>query len=313
MGILITALLFLGFAAVYFGWRFVSLKKGLQAAEQELAEIALCLSENRLVHLPCPDRDLEQLLISVNLILQNIKKERIRAKCKEQEFRKQLEHISHDLRTPLTSILGYLKLLDVQALSPEDRESFLIVERKSGYLQRLISQFYDLSQLLSGDFEPEIKCVDAGRMLRETLLMSYQELENRGIDVTTEIPDRPVCVWADEDALLRIFSNLLSNAGRYAAGMFLVRVSQEKDWTFFHWENDARELSEADVPHLFEQFYMADNARSAGGTGLGLTIARQLSEAMGGSMEAMLRGEEKKLVFLLKIPTASQQEGSGGD
>lgn len=74
--------------------------------------------------------------------------------------------ISHDLRTPLTSILGYLKLLDVQALSPEDRESFLIVERKSGYLQRLISQFYDLSQLLSGDFEPEIKCVDAGHMLR---------------------------------------------------------------------------------------------------------------------------------------------------
>lgn len=310
MGILSAALLLLAFAAVYFAGRFVSLKKGLKDAEQELAEIAVSPDENRLVHLPCPDKDLEQLLISVNLILQNIREDRIGAACREQAFRRQLEHLSHDLRTPLTSILGYLKLLDAQGLSPEDREGLLTVEQKSRYLQRLISQFYDLTQLMCGDFEPEMKPVDAGRMLRELLLMSYQELENRGIEVVTEIPDKPVFVWADEDALLRVFSNLLSNAERYAAGMLFVSVSQEKEWTLFRWENDAGGLSEGDLPHLFERFYMADNARSSGGTGLGLTIARQLAEAMGGSMEAMLCGEEKRLAFLLKIPRTGKQEHS---
>lgn len=278
-------------AAVYFCIRLYMIRKGIRQAAWELEEITGQLEENRIIKLTSPNRELEQLLTVMNGTLERIREERISYERREKEFQHQIENISHDLRTPLTAIQGYLTLMAPEQLDSESREALEVVRRRTENLQQLINQFYEYSILIAEDYKLEMGQVDFGRMCREMLLGNYQRLEERGIAVQAEIPDKPVMLWADAQALERILGNLLQNAVRYAKSGFRLQLSEDEEKIEFVLANDTEYLQEKDLPQLFDRFYMSDRSRNQGGTGLGLTISRNLTEKLGGTMTAEMQEE----------------------
>lgn len=144
------------FVAVYFSIRFFLLKKSVLSAARVLSEITGELEENRVLKLETADRDLEHLLCEMNRTLGAVRKEKTEFERREQELKRQIENISHDLRTPLTSILGYLRITDMEELSDETRENLEIVERKAEALSRLVEQFYEYSRIAAEEYVPEI-------------------------------------------------------------------------------------------------------------------------------------------------------------
>ncbi|MCI9634487.1 MAG: HAMP domain-containing histidine kinase [Ruminococcus sp.] len=286
--------IFLAFAvclALCFGMRYALLKRSIREINKELGEITQRIEENRILKLYAPQRELEDLLVSLNHLLEQVRAERISYEKRELEFQRQLGDISHDLRTPLTAIQGYLRLIDQERLGSEEREYLEVALRRSAHLKHLISQFYEFSTLLSGNYSMELRQVDLGRMCREQILGYYGQLEAAGIKVQVQIPQTPVCIRADENALSRIIDNLLQNALRYAGRRLVIQV-REGETAALICANDADNLTREDVRQMFRRFYTGDRARSQGGTGLGLAISRQLAEQMGGSMTAECRKPE---------------------
>ena len=210
--------------AVYFATRFFLLKKAMKEANREFRDILKDIQQNQILHMEMPDKELENMAQSVNQALEQIRTERQEYEKRERAFQSEIENISHDLRTPLTVILGYLKLMKGQ--KEPDMEMVETIERKAKTMQRLVTDFYDLSRLSARDYEVEIKETDAGRILRESLMDSYHILEKCALELEAEIPEHIIEVLGDASALERIFLNLIQNAGRYAQSFLHVFVRE---------------------------------------------------------------------------------------
>lgn len=284
----------------YFAFRYIGLCYAFRKIKEELETVQKDLTQNQILHLPLPNRHLAELLSSFNDTLEEIQAERQKYEKREREFQKQIENISHDLRTPLTVILGYLKLMkktdysvfkEDQEMIKELEENLKILEHKSEVMNTLVAQFYELSRLNAGDYKMVTEELDIVRTLRESIVGNYQAFGQEQLNVETALPRHPVWVLGDKAALERIFLNLIQNAGRYADSYLRIGVREEKKGVVVFFENDTKKLAEEDVTHLFERFYMQDNSRNQGGTGLGLTVAKALAEEMGGEMQ--VRAEKK--------------------
>lgn len=309
--ILLTLVLVL---AAYFAFRFYLLKKALKETSEQLQVIQKDLKQNQVLHLPLPDHDLEALMSSINCTLDAIRSERKDYAKRESEFQAEIEAISHDLRTPLTVILGYLGFLQKQRLSltADQREMLDIIERKARSMEILISQFYDYSRLNANDYEIKIEEIDVGRTLREVFAENCMMLEKAVLQVKTDFPNHPVWVEGETTALERIFSNLFQNAGRYANHFLNISIQENGTSVQIIFENDTLKANADNIPHLFDRFYMADTSRNKGGTGLGLTIAKCLAEEMAGSLTAdLINGEGKetpRLRFTLCLKGTNRYE-----
>lgn len=314
-------LLFCMIAGGYSAFRYISLALAIHKIRKEIDDMNQDLTQNQIAHLPLPDRHLQKLLCSINNSFAAIQKERQRYEKREKEFQRQIENISHDLRTPLTVILGYVKLLKNSdaILCLKDQElldTFTILEQKAEVMKHLVSQFYDYSRCNADDYELSLQKVDLSRTLRETLAGNYQILEQKHLNIDIHIPDHPVWVLGETAALERIFLNLFQNAGRYADTTFQISVKEQEESITVLFTNDTRALSEKDIPYLFDRFYITDHSRSQGGTGLGLTVAKSLAEKMNGSLTADIRnhsegnpdadtGSKLSVCFQLYLPAAA--------
>lgn len=261
-----------------------------------------------MLHLPLPDAELSALLDDFNTLLTDIQRERQSYAKRERAFQRQIEAISHDLRTPLTVILGQLKLFKQNHAAaivhdPELAETVAILEQKTETMKNLVSQFYDYSRLAADDMHLSLSRVDAGRILREALVGNYQLLAERDLAVDVALPEHPLWVLGDEAALARVFQNLLQNASRYAASKLALSAEATDERLILCFTNDSHTLALDDVPRLFERFYTPDDSRHQGSTGLGLTVARALAEEMQGTLTASAEqdGEHLTLHFRLAL------------
>ena len=268
-------------AAALLAVRLKLLKRSIRQASAELAEIAERIEGNRTARLPQPCAELEELLDAVNRVLEAEQERRAACARQEDRLKSQVESLSHDLRTPLTAMVGYLALMDGESLDDEARASLATVRRKTAALQRLVAQFYELSQARSADARLEIGEVDVCRAVREAISERHRLLSDRGLDVRVDLPAHPLFALADPSALERVL------------------------------DNDADELSEGELERLFEPFFTADAARGNESSGLGLAIARSLSELMGASLDATAqnRGGAFWLRFELALEPARNRQG----
>lgn len=273
---------------LYFAVRLLVLKRSIKAAGQQLKEINEGLEENREIKLSAPDKELEKLLVEMNYTLKEIRQKKIAYARQESEFKQQIENISHDLRTPLTSMLGYLKLMDGSGLEEEEQEDLQRVLRRGEQLQELISQFYDYSRVTAQDFPLELEPVEITRLLREGLADAYGDLSKKQLEVTAELPEQPVYVSGNSQALKRVIQNLLQNSVKYAVVFLHVSVRQEEDRVEVCFLNAVEGMTKQEAGRLFERFYTLDSSRGNGSAGLGLTIAKEFMEKMGGSIRAEL-------------------------
>lgn len=288
--------------AVYFLCRLFLLRRSISRASEELKAISQNLEENRILKLSCPDKELEKLLEAINENLLAIRSQRREYIRREQNLREQIENISHDLRTPLTAILGYMKMMDQEELSQQDKEFLDVAIRKSHTLQELTAQFYELSRITDKNFQMELQPVDAGRILRETCLDHYGLIEKAGIELEITGCDggewgSQAVIQGNAQALERIFSNLLQNSVRYARSRLKISLGEESGTEKLKivFENDIVPGTQVPDPsRLFDRFYMQEQSRSHGGTGLGLTISKSLAEHMNGTIKAEYANKEEK-------------------
>ena len=259
----------------------ISLENGLRRARVQMEQHFQNATTARL-DIPCPNKAAEELFAAVNCLLERRQEENAAYRRKEQELRRQIANVSHDLRTPLTSILGYLQLLEQEELSPEKRrEYFQVIEGRARTLQTFISAFYDLSRIEGGELPLEREKVDLARALSDQLATAYGQIEEAGLDMWVDVAHDLPPVWADSGAVARIFSNLLTNALRHGSDTLSVRLYREGGVLVSAFSNRADGLTAEDADHVFERFYTADKMRTGQSTGLGLAIVKALAERMG--------------------------------
>lgn len=287
----------------YLAIRLILLQQSIRQITKDVQMIQQDYHQNQILHLPIPNKQLQELLCAFNCILETTSNQSQQYESREHEFQKQIETISHDLRTPLTVILGYLKLLhkkqEILEASNEEFDSIIqTIKRKAETMHLLVEQFYAYSRLKTGNYEITLEQVDVSRLLRESLLGNYQALDQAKILVDAQIPAHPIWVYADPSSLERIFMNLYQNVERYAKSKFQIRIVEASDHILIHFINDTSTVRERDLPYLFERFYMENQSRNQGGTGLGLTVAKSLAEGMNGSLS----------VKCLETATLNEQE-----
>ena len=259
----------------------LTLEQGLRRARAQVEQHLQNATTVRL-DIPCPNGAAEELFAAVNRLLERRLEENAAYRRKEQELRRQIANVSHDLRTPLTSILGYLQLLEQPDLPAEKRSEYLsVVEGRARTLQTFIGAFYDLSRIEGGELPLEREQVDLGRTLSDQLADAYEQLERSGLTVEADLQPGLPPVWADSGAVARIFSNLLTNALRHGGGALTIRLYREGGQLVSAFSNRAENMTAEDAAHVFERFYTADKMRTGQSTGLGLAIVKALAERMG--------------------------------
>lgn len=277
----------LGLLSAALGWLLWQKSQALWQAAKELSELRRS-SGNRM-RLHQPDAALEELMAQINSLLEDREAERRSLRSQELELRRQIANISHDLRTPLTSILGYLQLLEQEELPPEDRKEALdIIRGRALALQSMITSFYDLSRLEAGEYPLQRERVQIYPLLAELLADFYSDFEAAGLTVELELEEHLPPVWGDRSAILRLFTNLIQNVLKHGTGLLTVRLAAVKEGQAVTFTNDAPDLTQEDAAHVFDRFYTADKMRSGQNTGLGLAIVRELSRRMEIALSARL-------------------------
>ncbi|WP_434794060.1 sensor histidine kinase [Terrisporobacter petrolearius] len=259
----------------------------MREAKDNLKEISKDIERNRRLTLSSPNKDMENLLVEINNYLEITQMEKIKNVRREQELRKEIENISHDLRTPLTSILGYIDLMKDEEIGNEEKYEYIsIVEKKSRALKNLIQNFYDLSRLETDEYKIEIKNIDIHKELMEQLLIFYNDFDKKNIDVELNLGDKEIIIQGDLKIIERIFINLIQNAAKYTKDTFKVCIKESKDNVDIIFSNNVENLEEIPVEKLFNRFYMKDESRNNQSSGLGLTITKLLVEKINGSIKA---------------------------
>lgn len=252
------------------------------------------------LRLAAPNPAAEELMAQVNALLREMEDQRSDFRNREQALRRQIANVSHDLRTPLTSILGYLQLLEKEELGPEERREYLsTIESRARVLQGLITSFYDLSRLEAGEYPILREKVDLREVLGELLAAYYDELEAH-FDVTVDLPEDLPQVWGDRAAMTRVYSNLLRNAMEHGSGTLSISAWSGNGEVSVRVSNGGAELTDEDLPHVFDRFYTTDKTRSGRNTGLGLAIVKALAYQMEGRAEAELTGDQFSIILYWK-------------
>ena len=260
------------------------LQKSMDEIAEELGE-RLSTDTNVLISISTRDKHARRLAADLNRQLRALREQRRRFQSGDRELKEAVTNISHDLRTPLTAICGYLDLLGREDKSPAAERYLSLIAGRAEEMKRLTEELFRYSVILSaGDiaWEP----VDMVSVLEESIAGFYAPLKERGIEPVIDLPGSSVVRRLDRAMLSRIFDNVLSNALKYSAGDLKIALSADGEVRF---SNTAPSLDDVQVGRLFDRFFTVEAAR--GSTGLGLAIAKTLAERMGGTIGAELRAE----------------------
>jgi len=234
------------------------------------------------------DQSVADLIQSINAMLKKNRRDYFEARRTEAVLKRAITNTSHDLRTPLTAARGYLQMLESSELDAETRARYIaIIRRRLDSLGVLMSDLFEFARIIEGNTTFDIQEVNVANALRDALSEAYAELEGKGFTVEADIPDVPVICRCDEDALRRVLENLLKNVCVHGKAYLRVRLFENK----IEISNKADGLDKIDIAHMFERFYTSDASRSNKSTGLGLAIAKELAERMGGRLSASREGD----------------------
>lgn len=248
------------------------------------------------------DKEIRHLLEQINRTLEDRQNANASYRRSELNIKRMLSNISHDLKTPLTVIIGYLEMLLMQ--DTLEKSMIKKVSRKANELKEQIDQFFTLAKLEAGDTVLTMSKIDLNEFCREIIVDFYNILTEKEFEVNINIPDSPVFVYADREALGRILSNLISNAVRYGdAGHYLGLTLRIKDgFVFVDVVDHGKGIAYSEIPRVFDRLYTLEDSRNREiqGNGLGLTIAKSLAEKINGTL-TLKSIQNEETVFTLKL------------
>ena len=257
----------------------------LRAISGKLEEIIKTDSDEQIM-IFTENKELMELAAQINGLLEmNLK---IRADYRRSEIasRKMLSNISHDIKTPMTVILGYLGIMRLS--DTPSAEMLKKVERKAEGVMELINQFFTLAKIESGDMNIELTRIDICEICRESILDFYELLSKREFQVEAEIPETAVYIQGNREALQRILSNLISNVIRYGAdGRYLgIFLRADEKYVYIDVTDKGKGIDQTFADSIFDRMFTMEDSRSRNiqGNGLGLSIARNLAQRLGGNI-----------------------------
>lgn len=232
------------------------------------------------------NKDLMELAAQINALLEKYLKIKADYRRSEITSKKMLSNISHDIKTPMTVILGYLEIM--QLSQTPSGEMLKKVERKAQSVMELINQFFTLSKIESGDMDIELSRVDICEICRESVLDFYELLSNKKFYVKVDMPETPIYIQGNKEALQRILFNLISNVVRYGAdGKYLGISLRDDDRNVYVDVTDkGKGIDKAFADSIFDRLFTMEDSRNRNiqGNGLGLTIAQNLAQRLGGTI-----------------------------
>ncbi len=275
--------------------KIASIKRDIRSIAAEFSEKSEG-DTNTLIVVSGSDKTVRKLAADINETLKNLRKQRLRFEKGDAELKNAVTNISHDLRTPLTAIDGYLTLFE-QAEKSSDAERYTgIIKNRTEALKLLVDELFLYSVIISPDRGGKKEKVNINAVLEDCVVGHYAALKQRDIFPEIIMPEITVCRTLDRAALSRVCSNLIENVIKYSDGDLKIELTERGDLSF---SNMASGLTEVQAERLFDRFYTVESARRS--TGLGLCIAKALVEQMDGTIGASYSGG--RLTINIALPT----------
>ncbi|RHA00363.1 sensor histidine kinase [Dorea formicigenerans] len=281
------------------------IQKKIQKISEKLKEITDTNSSER-VMVFTENKELMELAAQINRLLENHLKVKADYCRSEIASKKMLSNISHDIKTPMTVILGYLEIMRINGTSTD--EMLGKIEQKAENVMELINQFFTLAKLESGDMDIELSRIDVCEVCRESILDFYGILTNKNFQVDIDIPETSVYVHGNKEAIQRILFNLISNVIRYGAdGKYLgISLRTDKNAVFIDVIDKGKGIDKNFAASVFDRLFTMEDSRNRNiqGNGLGLTISKNLALQLGGDI-ILDSTPNIKTVFSVKLKKMS--------
>ncbi|MBI0580421.1 sensor histidine kinase [Neobacillus cucumis] len=281
-------------------------KKSLTYIAEKLKQIKASQSSERIL-IVTDDKQLIEMLDYLNQIVDGYQENVRHYKKMKASMKRMLANVSHDLKTPLTVISGYMEMLQNQPKIDEQERVRLLkqVHSKTLELITLLNTFFDLTKLESGDTDIPLEKVNLTEICKNNILLFYEWIQNKGLEVVIEIPEKPVFALGNEEAINRVLYNLISNGLRYGADGKMISLKMFYDETRVYVEvsDKGKGINETEQERVFERMYTLEESRNKAfqGSGLGLTITKRLVEEMQGDISIQsIPFEKTSFAFSLK-------------
>ena len=269
----------------------------LRKSAQEIRDAfhdRLTVDTNTLIDVSTRDPYMRKLAADINVQLRLLRQQRHKYLTGDRELKEAVTNISHDLRTPLTAICGYLDLLEREEKSENAARYLSLIENRVEAMKQLTEELFRYSVILSTE-EMTLETVHVNGVLEESIAAFYGALTSRSIQPQIHMSGKRIEKQLNRDALARVFSNILNNALKYSDGDLVITLRDNGEIIF---SNTASTLNEVQVGKLFDRFFTVEAARNS--NGLGLAISKTLVEQMGGTIQAKL--EEGRLYICIYYP-----------
>lgn len=236
-------------------------------------------------------RELVNLMKEIDKLSENSRKSKTEMKKREQLIRETITGLSHDIRTPLTSLNGYFDLLMQEDTTLEAKEKYAaIIKHRISSLEGILEELFTYAKVSNEEYTYQIERLDMNELVSEVCFSFYDVFKEAGYEPKVSFAEEPLMVDANAEAITRIVQNVVKNALAHGEGYIKLSLEKDENNAVFRCANRTSE-DNIDLSMLFNRFYKASNSRKSAGTGLGLAISKELSEKTGGKLSASLEGD----------------------
>lgn len=247
----------------------------------------------------------KEICYDINQIAMNSQSQLIRQRQSEQAYKRLMTSLSHDVKTPLASLTGYLEALESEIVVGEEKDEYIHVAfEKSRHLKSFVENLFEWVKLDSGEQLFYFEELDINEVTRDLIADWIPVLENSGLDYEIDIPEKEKLVRLDRNAYTRILNNLLQNIMVHSEGnRMILKVTEEQQWIQVRLIDNGKGIASGDLPHIFERLYRCDSSRSGKGNGLGLAITKELVKLHHGTI-TVNSIPDIQTEFLISFPKA---------
>ncbi|MCC8022433.1 MAG: HAMP domain-containing histidine kinase [Clostridiales bacterium] len=306
---MIWAILLLGFSLCVSAGLLLSYRRQIRSLTQDLSFLAQHDS-NLQMNSRTGMKSLHQLEEAINALLRQHRDAQNTARRRDAQIRDTITSLSHDIRTPLTSLDGYFQLLAESGDAQEQARYTEIIRSRIASLNTMLEELFTYTKLQHNDYRLELEPVNVSQLLMETAFSFYEEFQAKKIVPEFQIPETPCTMLCSPQAMKHVFQNILKNVLEHGRERLSVTLEERDGNVAMHFRNLCAEDEEpAQAEQLFERFYKGDRARGKrSSTGLGLYITKELTQRMGGTISARIEPDQDNtaaFILQLSFPAAS--------
>lgn len=283
--------------------KYVLYRRQIRALCRQLSFLQSTVT-NQLIRIDMREPEIRELARRMNDIYHAHRKTELALKAEQRHMKEMITGVSHDIRTPLTALMGYFQLLELPQ-EPEQKEYISIMKERMTILSELLDELFIYTKLQNEDYVLELSKQDFTKLVLDTLFSFYEAFKKQEMEPRMEIYEERAEAVCNDVAVKRILSNIIRNALVHGSGDICLRYGIAEGCVYFSCENTLENPDMLEQERLFDRFYKADRARGnttgSASTGLGLSIARELAEHMNGRVEARVSGKQFWICFSMPL------------